>query len=1005
MLGLVQLARLSRWWPLFAAAAFVLLIGGLLTAWRNARTEPLAPSLVLPGAPAGELDILVQASALQPLDAGGAGQADAGVCSQNPAMCAALETSSLRAVGGASVRLFRVCSSAGHYEAAGEVVTDASGKVRLPLGAGAHWLLIDAEGWARHAEPIRFEGGVRALTVRLSPALPLSVTVRGPQARPIAGAQVAVQSSDVLPHLESTLASGVAEFGHVGVRLERVRVSAPGYDEQIVYPSGREIQVTLELPLALEVLVVDTRGQPVEGARVSLAGAMVWPARQIVTGAQGVARVEGLSAGLYDLRAELGSLVSKSATGVSVSRSEPSAITLELEPGHFVNVSVAESGADGLSPVAGAEVSVVEGGLGPFPLRGQSDEAGQLRLGPLPLGSASLNVHARGFMSESGVSVDTGQPHDVAIQLLRAGRLSGQVLDAEGSAIEGATLEVVGNDLHGRPIARRSELSRLPANFFDTGQRARQPFVVPLGELGVVPGPLPLPGMLPFAPAPSSAWVSDLEGRFHLEEVPPGRLQMLARHPDFVAATSEVVVLAPGGEAFSRVVLGRGAALEGRVVDEYGRPVARARVDAVASHATGHDTALTQSDGYFAFGAVATEVDLFVARPSDRYRFVMRSAVALSVGERRELTLKLPRERSPVVVLVTDDLGEPLIGAQVTVLSLDPEVPLRMTLPSDSRGRVQIEDAAGLRCTLRVSARGFRPFTLPLEALPPQLSVGMDRGISAIGWVTVVRGRQALPGARVVLTQAGERKIESAGVDGAFRFDDVAPGAAELEVSHPDYSTEQRSITIAPASDPEQPVELAPIELDEAGAIEGRVVDAAGVPVSGARVGIGFVPAFLPAGPVSSEIEQTDSEGRFSLSGVPVGRVKLSAYAAGFGRGALDGVEVRPSEATEGVEIQLHGGEVEQGSEALASLAVTLGERGRDAGIEVVIMDVANRSEAERAGLRAGDVVVAVDGVPVDAMLEARRLLGGSDGSDVVLELERNGEGVSLRVRREAVRR
>ena len=45
-----------------------------------------------------------------------------------------------------------------------------------------------------------------------------------------------------------------------------------------------------------------------------------------------------------------------------------------------------------------------------------------------------------------------------------------------------------------------------------------------------------------------------------------------------------------------------------------------------------------------------------------------------------------------------------------------------------------------------------------------------------------------------------------------------------------------------------------------------------------------------------------------------------------------------------------------------------------------------------------------VDDEVVADMADARALLGGSDGSDVILELWRDGEPSFVRVRREAVR-
>jgi S1-C subfamily serine protease len=105
------------------------------------------------------------------------------------------------------------------------------------------------------------------------------------------------------------------------------------------------------------------------------------------------------------------------------------------------------------------------------------------------------------------------------------------------------------------------------------------------------------------------------------------------------------------------------------------------------------------------------------------------------------------------------------------------------------------------------------------------------------------------------------------------------------------------------------------------------------------------------------------------------------------------------------VEIVLHPGNTDPGSDALASVAITLGERPSSTGVEVVIVNVAAGSEAERADLREGDVLRAIDGWDVHGMAEARRYLGGSDGSDVIVELDRAGEWLSLNVRREAVRR
>jgi S1-C subfamily serine protease len=92
--------------------------------------------------------------------------------------------------------------------------------------------------------------------------------------------------------------------------------------------------------------------------------------------------------------------------------------------------------------------------------------------------------------------------------------------------------------------------------------------------------------------------------------------------------------------------------------------------------------------------------------------------------------------------------------------------------------------------------------------------------------------------------------------------------------------------------------------------------------------------------------------------------------------------------------------------ESLASgnVAVTLGERGSGEGLEIVVVDVAPASEAERSGLAAGDVLTSVDGARPTRLADARPRLGGRAGTDVVVEIARAGRPESLRVPRETVR-
>jgi C-terminal processing protease CtpA/Prc len=90
-------------------------------------------------------------------------------------------------------------------------------------------------------------------------------------------------------------------------------------------------------------------------------------------------------------------------------------------------------------------------------------------------------------------------------------------------------------------------------------------------------------------------------------------------------------------------------------------------------------------------------------------------------------------------------------------------------------------------------------------------------------------------------------------------------------------------------------------------------------------------------------------------------------------------------------------------SAASGNVAVTLGETS--APVEVAVVSVIEGSEAERAGLVPGDVLVSVDGAAVASMADARGKLAGPVADDVVLVVRRADQTLTLRVPREAVRR
>src|SRR5690606_32913013 len=186
-------------------------------------------------------------------------------------------------------------------------------------------------------------------------------------------------------------------------------------------------------------------------------------------------------------------------------------------------------------------------------------------------------------------------------------------------------------------------------------------------------------------------------------------------------------------------------------------------------------------------------------------------------------------------------------------------------------------------------------------------------------------------------------------------------------------------------------VELDPIRLAPAGRLEGTVIDALGAPIAHARV-------FVDGGPST----ETDARGEFVLRGLPAGTMvaRASHPAAGEGESAV--VRILPGRETVGVVLRLSE---RFDPERAASLP------GRRRGVALVvgggrgavrIRHVVAGSHAERAGLREGDVIEAIDGVEPEGAAHAAQLLRGASGVPAILAVRRGDERAVLVVERES---
>ncbi len=969
----------------------------------------LAPLVVEPSVPALPSDVTQRG-----------GQLELVVHQVDEARCAGTLAAACSAqpLAGAKLRVY--WQRGRHLYEAGRGSTDASGRLSLgELPQGVLWILADAPGRARVSTQLSLDAAPRQLTLGLLPARQVLVTVLDDEGQPLGDATVLVTDADPLPHGALTGAGGAVTVGRLGQGPYTVKVSARGYESLTEQRVDASVTFRLRRLGRLTVHVRLPTGEPAADAEVLIVGTSLWPLRRTQTDAQGSALISGLLAGSYELRATRGTLVSATHSGLELERGQEQELTLQLEPGRQVRALVTDGDEPNAVVVPNADVTLSTEGLSSFPLRGRTGGDGMVVLGPLPPGPATLGASAPDFVPSPVVSVPEvldGEPLRVA--LLRGGTLRGEVVDAKGRPVDGASVEIIGTDLHGLPVSETPELLAYRARHFQWALPGA-PALIPAGELGVMPGPVP-PIPRPNEPAPLSVsglaldtsaleappepWITRFDGRFVARPLTPGRLRALVRHPDYVEGLSEPVNLAPGGSAEVKLVLLEGGKLEGRVLDADGRPAPGVRVQVTALRGSVERATETASDGSFAFTAVPAEVWLNVARRDDPLRPVLRRALELEEGALTRVELTLPREREPVRVSVLDEAGAPLGAAQVTLLSLDPETPRRETLFTGEAGFVEFVDARELPARLLVDAPGYAPLAENVAAAPELLTLTLRRGVLVQGRVTELRGRRALAGASVTLLVEGRRLFTQTDDEGSYQLRDVPPGPVELSVSHPERASATLSATVTPTGRADRPFELPSVDLEEGGDVEGRVVDAEGAPVRGARVAVGRVPAYLPAGALPPGMVLSGGDGRFTLRRVAPGTQRLEAFAAGVGRAAIS-AEVSAGRSRGGLELRLRAEGDETDTGGRASVAITLGEQLGAEGIELVVLEVAPGSEAERAGLRAKDVLLGVDGADLESLSDARARLSGPGGTDVVLELEREGRALKLRVARELVRR
>lgn len=783
------------------------------------------------------------------------------------------------------------------YRSGGFSRSAPSGRFRLSglLADVAYGLQVSSPGFA----PARLELPAREAG---QPAPELRIVLRQGRAafgtvvdggrRPVAGARVRLLSSAPVDFRKRIrLAAGAAEreletATDAAGRFEVKNLPAGTYDLLVLARGFARLTVpSLALPegngatdlgtvmlapgASVRGVVVDLKGNPVEGAEVRAKGAdreeLPIFSRDpgpvdAVSAADGTFTVDDRSPGeSLDLSVSCPGYGTASVPGVAVPAESPVRIVLSA------NARVSGRVADPQGkPVPRAFVFLIEKTARSFNGRsvltsagrfhdGVTDDDGGFAIADVSPGPIELSVQAPRYQEAElkGLEVKPGQD------------LTGlDVMLPPGAAVEGKVLSP-----EGRPIAD-AEVTLAEASPNEAGS---------------------------FSPL----WATtDSEGQYRIEGVPPGQRTFEARAEGYRRGVRDVEVT-PGTRAVD-FQLDRGLEVSGRVVDDGGNPVPGADVTLIAGrNYVDAARALSGADGTFRLGGVQDGIYRLITRKEGYTADFQGQPVTVAGAPVSGLEVRLANGATII--------GR-LSGVEFSQLS-------RVRITANSPGNPgQVDPEGNYRIPHLAPGTWTVSAAVPDTSLHAEGTVHLEPGVSEarldlqLGGGhelrgVVLRNGEPLAGAVLFLDKPGSIASAQSGTadyQGAFRFGGLDNGTYELGVSTPNGARHSEKIDLA--GDREVRIEL------HTAALSGRVIDALdSSPVAGAEISL----ASKELGPLFSNVT-TDSRGQFRLLEVGDGAWKLKASREGYAPAerevqvdgsALDEIEVRMN-PTEGVTVE-----------------------------------------------------------------------------------------------------
>lgn len=847
--------------------------------------------------------------------------------------------------------------------------TDATGHVELAATPGV--LRVEAPGF------VPFEGAADGVDLRvtLERARDLRVEVRsGAERTPLAGALVSAFAVDRRGRVREAAGEwnqhsgpdGGAELRGLPEGDVRVRVERGGYATVVRHVAADEdvLVVTLEPACAIGVQVYDVRGNPAQGATVSIVGSGIWPPRTGETDASGRATFDDVPPGVYELHARRGEDASPPRRGVEVEVARSAYVSLRLQRGRTLRGRVTDHEG---TPLAGAEVVLTETGIALVPRTESTDEFGAFAFDAVLDGSYWVRADAPGHVAAQvpvRVEPDLGP---VAIALPRAARVVGVVLDPRDRPVAGVTVHWLGAPETAPPIADGGSLGvttgpvpPIPLDAFSPDDRDDLALDAPDPEADS--GPVLVPSGV--------TAVTDARGRFVLDGLRPGAGELLAEGGGQASTRSAALRLVAGQEHEVTLVMPDGFRLSGRVVDERGFPIGSVPIELRVASEPWPRGRMVSDDGTFVFEGVMGGAVLVVRPPE-----LPPARRRLEVIADEELEIRLETALASLDVRVFDPEGFPLGSARVDLVGLRPEAPTERTGFTEPDGTLHFGALPAPPWRLRVDD----PEHVLVERLVTPAQVGVEQTI------LLARGATLLGRVRDAWTRApiiAEVRLDggpprATDLEGAFRYDRVPVGSHRVDAVAAGYLPSAAVFELAAGAGE------VTVELTEGGSVRVFVVDALGEPAPGALVTLGEVTSTTGDDGIATVARE---EGLFDLDA----RVERGGEVVA--RASAGRVRVVRGETLERrlvLDARLEAPSAPGPGRFVVGAPVAVARQGDQVVVEATYA---------QTPLRARDVLLRIEGERVLSAGQARAMLRGSEGDELTVEVRRGAGTRTLRV-------